>query len=254
MGKTGIALDFDESIRPRLDARCRSAVAAALLIVLATSRRMEVASGEVKTLLTLEAGWTVHTMLSGQRRVWIAAWNGLAASQQSMELIALDWATGNVALQGRREMPWATPRWSNFEVIEAQDGAVWIANGYTGRVERMDESGAWQGWPLDGRTPSNLVAARFGAACLLQQLQPPSEPQNSGGPIEAPTVLRRELAAFQPGTPTFVTYPVETHVSLLADRAGGVRVEGFGQLALENGRLLIVPAPGSATELPKPPS
>jgi len=371
MGRTGTELDFDESPRPRFDARCRSGVAAALLIVLATSasgltrpreatqplgtdsdgagwqvrvavdeplvvfgprrfsvqtkepldldihttidrrntawivdhqgrgvqvqladgkaqefrvpvtvqliggiavadgqmyfadragransavRRMDVASGETKTLLTLEAGWTVYTMLSGQRRLWIAAWNGLAVSRHAVELIALDWATGNVALQARREMPWATLRWSTFEVVEAQDGAAWVANGYTGRVERLDESGAWQGWPLDGRTPSNLVAARFGAACLLQQLQPPSEPQFSGAPIQAPTVLRRELAAFQPGTPTVVTHPVATHVGLSADRAGGVRVEGIGHLALDGGQLLIVPAPGSATELPKPPS
>jgi hypothetical protein len=208
---------------------------------------MDIAAGQTKPLLQLEAGWTVYTMHSGRRRLWIAAWNGLTPKQQALELFALDWTTGKLALRSRREMPQAAVPWSLFEVIEAPDGAVWVANGYTGRVERLDESGAWQGWALDGRTPSNLVTARFGAACLLQQLQPAPPAEGPGGPIQHPVVLRRELAAFRPGTPTFSTVPVETDVKLSADRDGGVRAEGRGQLTLESDRLLIVPAPDAVT-------
>ena len=206
-----------------------------------TVRQMDVVSGETKTLATLGAEWSVHTVVSGKRRLWIAAWTGFAPSRHSIELIALDWAEGNIALRSQRDMPWSNPHWSKFELVEAENGAAWVANGYSGRVERLDASGTWQGWSLDGRTPSKLVAARFGAACLLQQLQPPKGPQFSGGPIQSPTVLRREIAAFQPGSTKFIMCPVETDVSLSADRDGGVRVEGRGRLSLEGGRLHIVP-------------
>jgi len=206
-----------------------------------TVRRMDAASGETKTLLTLGAEWSVYRMLPGKRRLWIVTWTGLASSRHNIELAALDWAGGDVTLQSRLEMPWADPPWSMFEIVEAEDGAAWVADGHSGRVERLDASGKWQGWALDGRTPSKLVAARFGAACVLEQLQATKGPHFPGAPAEVPTVLRREIAAFQQGSPKFMTCPVKADVNLSADRDGGVRVEGQRRLSLEGGRLQIVP-------------
>jgi hypothetical protein len=138
-------------------------------------------------------------------------------------------------------MRWANPPWSHFEVVEAEDGAAWVATGHSGQVERLDASGKWQGWSLDGRTPSKLVAAHFGAACLLEQLQVTKDPHFPGAPVEGPTVLRREIAAFQPGSSKFMTCPLETDVNLSADRDSGVQFAGRGRLSLDGGRLKIVP-------------
>ncbi|MBL9083105.1 MAG: hypothetical protein JNK76_14920 [Planctomycetales bacterium] len=206
-----------------------------------TVRQMDVASGETKTLLTLAAERTLYKLVPGKLRLWIASCSGLASSRHIIELAALDWAGGNVTLQSQREMPWANPSWNSLEVVEAEDGAAWVATGLSGRVERLDASGMWQGWSLDGLRPSKLVAARFGAACLLEQLQMTKGPHFPGAPIEVPTLLGREIAAFQPGSPKFMKCPVETDVNLSADHDGSVRVEGRGRLSLEGGRLQIVP-------------
>ncbi len=105
-------------------------------------------------------------------------------------------------------------------------------------------SGEWQGWPLGGRMPSNLVVAPFGAACLLRRFKPPTDTREfEGMPFERPTVLSREIAAFLPGTGQVLTVPVDADVRLLPDRDGGVRVEGRGRLSIESGQLRIVPEP-----------
>jgi streptogramin lyase len=215
-------------------------------------RRIDVASSAMETLLTWNVQWSSPRLWPHKGHLWITNSSGLTSSQRVLELVALDWLSGKVVRRAQREMPLAAQAWTNFELVEAEDGTAWVADGPSVRVERLDASGTWKGWSLDGRTPSNLVTARFGAACLLRRLQPPQGPQFPGGPIQPPTVLRREIAAFQADSGEIMTCPVETDVSLSADRDGDVRVEGRGRLSLEGGRLHIVPA-ASPPEQPKPP-
>lgn len=211
-------------------------------------RRMDVASSAVETLLTWDVQWSSPSLCPRKRYLWITSSSAPTTSKRVLELIALDWASGKVVRRSQREMPLAAQAWTDFELVEAEDGTAWVADGRSARVERLDASGTWQGWSLNGRTPSNLVAARFGAACVLRELQAPKGPQFPGGPNQSPTVLRREIAAFQPESSTFLTCPVDADVTFSVDRDGGVRVEGRGRLSLEGGRLQIVPMPSPTPE------
>jgi hypothetical protein len=199
---------------------------------------LDVASGATETLLQWDATWETPKLYPRKRHLWIANNTGPKSGKPRFELVALDWASGKVVQRSQREIPLAAQAGTR-ELIESADGAVWLL--LSARVERLDASGTWQGWALNDRTPSKLVAARFGVVCLLQQFQQPAEPHFSGSPYRGPAVLRREIAAFQPGMTTFMTYPVETDVNLLPDRNGGVQVEGRGRLLLEGGRLRIAP-------------
>ncbi len=51
-------------------------------------------------------------------------------------------------------MPMAAQAWTNFELVEAEDGAAWVADGPSARVERLEK-------PADDVT---TVAFRFDAA------------------------------------------------------------------------------------------
>lgn len=203
-------------------------------------RQLDLASGAVKTVLTLEGAWSTYRLAAGPRRVWAVNWTGLASPEDTIELVALDWVTGAASTRGRRSMPRAAYVEGTLTVVEAPDGAAWVANGYTQRIERLDGSGRWQGWGLDGRTPSNLMPAPFGAVCVLRRLKPPKDTRTlEGVPFEQPSVLSREIGAFIPDAAQFLVLPVDADVRLIADPDGGVRVEGLGRLSIDAGRLQI---------------
>ncbi len=207
-----------------------------------TVRQLDLASGTVKPLLTLDGSWWPYALVPGRRVVWAVNWTALAGPQVTLELVALEWLTGATTVRAQRSMPIAAYVEATLRIVEAPDGAAWVANGYTERIERLDGSGAWQGWSLDGRSPSNLVAASFGAACVLQRLKPPKDTRTfEGMPMERPTVLSREIAVFVPGNASPLTLPVDAEVRLAAERDGGVRVEGRGRLSVDGGKLQISP-------------
>lgn len=216
-------------------------------------RRMDVASGAVETLLKWGVQWSSPGLYPRKSYLWITISTGPTSGKRVLELVALDPASGKTVRRSQREMPLASQAWRSFELVEAEGGAVWVGDGPSARVVRLDASGVWQDWSLDGRVPSSLVVARFGAACFLRQLQPPKEPHFSGAPLEQPAVLWRGIAAFQPGSSKFMTFPVEKDVSLSADRDGVVWVEGRGRLSLDGDRVQIVPAAMPAPEQPKQP-
>lgn len=214
-------------------------------------RWMDIASGAMETLLKWDVQWSLPGLCRRKAHLWIMNSSGPTSGKRVLDLAALDLASGKIVRRSQREMPLAPQAWTVFELVEAEDGAAWVGDGPSGRVERLDAAGTWQGWSLDDRVLSNLVAARFGAACFLKRLQPPKEPHFPGAPLEQPAVLLREIAAFQPGSNKFMTCPVETDVSLSVDRDGEVWVEGRGRLSLEGGRLQIVSAASSAMKQQK---
>ena len=206
-------------------------------------QQMDFVSGRRQTIAKLDAKWSLHGLISGKHHLWIALSTGLMPGRHTIELVAVDWATGKVVLRSRREMPLAQTPWTTFEVVESEDGGAWVANGSTSRIERLAISGAWQGWSLGGRTPSNLVAARFGAACLLRRQQAPKDEGYDLPGVPAPglRVLSREIVAIQEGSRELLTTTIDADATLSADGAGGVRVDGQRRLSLAGGRLQIVP-------------
>ena len=99
--------------------------------------------------------------------------------------------------RSKRESAWAERRWSFFQVVESDDGAVWIAEGSSGRVERLDAAGAWQSWALGPFAPADLVPAPFGAVCGLEELEMPDRDAPPGAPLVRAVAKLHQAAAIQ---------------------------------------------------------
>lgn len=202
-------------------------------------RSMEMASGAVRQVASLDQGWTPLALHLGKQRLWIAAWTGFVGRHE-LELIGWDWRQGTIAVRSRTALPWAEPRMNGLELVEADDGAAWFADGYAACVGRLDAGGAWQNWNLGGRTPSNLVWGRDGTACLLRRHEPPRDDLPPG--LQSPAELKAtQIALFQPGRNEPLVLPATT-TTLRPSRDGGVLVGSQGRLAIEGGELRIVPA------------
>lgn len=207
-------------------------------------RRWGLASARTETLVPLTGDRSIERVFSGRKHIWLLALERTAKPRHGAELIALDPASGQVLRRSRRELATAESRQWKVEVLESADGAVWLANGYSGRVERFDGEKAWESWELAGRQPSNLVPARFGAACLLERTKVDERPElRFMGPPPV-TLLQREIAVFQPGKTRFLTLnrPVDQSSQLSRDVSGEVLVDGQAKLILEGGELRIVPS------------
>lgn len=209
--------------------------------------RFDLAAGRGEPIFEARPPNSLLSIGVGRARTWVATWTGLGPARVRVDLTGVPNAKAVAGQRpvrdvlASREVEWAAERWAGFSVHEDDNGNVWLAHTYAGRVERLDSAGTWTSWTVAPERLVSLAVVESRAVALVARMAPldPLAPPGSAQALRSQALvvidpvskdlLRTDLA---PGTP----------VQSLLRAAGRAWIANGREVRIVGGRAVITEA------------